>query len=960
MKYLLSLFFIFLLISPSFSAQKYNPITGEIIDYTGPFNAGTLTDGKLCTYESATQQIDCDTTPGAASAAGGLNAVQYNNPVGTLAGTEAAFSFNATNVGIGTSNGQALWHIASTANQVLAQIDDNGVNDPTPALWVKADGNVGIGTTNPGEIFVVGRLIGQRATFTQDSTTGMNVGIGTLSTTHGLYVNSKSGGVRLTVRTEDTSSGPSADLRVFNNETVGISIKMPSAATANPNAQITNTASVPFIITSTGDINFTTPTNVGMGTTIIGDQFIYKRGATAGSILMSDSVGLGTWIAASAVGGGGGSTSPGGGEAAVQYNSSNAFAGDATKFSFNGSNVGIGTSSAAKAFQVGTTAMFNVDSSTGLACLGTSCGLELSSASSAITKLGGAAFTGLSVNNLGLSAAATASIQNGSVAAASNLTFYGGGGTGSDIFFKSTSGTGNGTDDLVFATGTDGSIEAMRVKGANLGIGTVTPGTMLDVSGFIRSTSLTASKCVKTDATGTLISAAADCGSGGSSQWFTKTGTNGNVGIGTYDGIGIGTFMGNAALVVLPTPQGSNVGIGTWNPRSALETNGFQLTGNGVAASSVLVSNSTGIGTWMATTTLNVTATATPGGTPPAMQYNAAGSMGGITNWGSDGTNVGVGTTSFKNSLNMLGNIGIGTIKYDAYLIEAGVNGNMVVQGNIGIGTWKASNSLIVYAAGSGNGGGNIGIGTLAPGVALDVNGTTRISNSGDVYFGGNLGLGTTIPMGTLAVQGSIVQGTVAYTGRAVDTNTVAISGNVGIGTWNPLQQLVITGNVGIGTILSNTLMGNFSPPSPGGQLYVQGNLGVGTFAPSAVVNINSTAAVNLFRVDDNGNGDLDPFVIDQNGNVGIGTTNTQNDRLLIMGGNVGIGTWVPAAALDIKGGLRVFNSVSTVTLKTGANTSCQTTCGTTMAIGAFDTTVTPTPVSMSDASADSCYCLGP
>lgn len=322
---------------------------------------------------------------------------------------------------------------------------------------------------------------------------------------------------------------------------------------------------------------------------------------------------------------------------------------------------------------------------------------------------------------------------------------------------------------------------------------------------------------------------------------------SGNVifgGTGTSN-IGIGTIDPSNSLII----ASGNVGISSLFPGTALDVQGtvrqtaFQLNQSPLAGGNVIVSNSLGVGTWMPPSTLGgITATATPGGSSPQLQYNNAGSMGGITATASDGTNVGIGTVYLGQFLSVKGNVGIGTSSVDAYITQAAVVRQMVIQTNVGIGTWEARNSLIVgNFASSAPGGGNIGIGTLAPGVALDINGTTRYSNSGDTYFGGNLGLGTTIPMGTLAVQGSIVQGTVAYTGQATDTNVVALSGNVGIGTWVPTQNLIIKGNVGIGTTIANTLIGSFAPASPGGQIYVQGNVGLGTLVPGSRLTIGSS-----------------------------------------------------------------------------------------------------------------------
>jgi hypothetical protein len=63
------------------------------------------------------------------------------------------------------------------------------------------------------------------------------------------------------------------------------------------------------------------------------------------------------------------------------------------------------------------------------------------------------------------------------------------------------------------------------------------------------------------------------------------------------------------------------------------------------------------------------------------------------------------------------------------------------------------------------------------------------------------------------------------------------------------------------------------SPPSNAFIIKTSGNVGIATTAPAALLNIASTANQDLFRVDDNGDGDTSPFIIKADGNVGIGTT---------------------------------------------------------------------------------------
>jgi hypothetical protein len=55
------------------------------------------------------------------------------------------------------------------------------------------------------------------------------------------------------------------------------------------------------------------------------------------------------------------------------------------------------------------------------------------------------------------------------------------------------------------------------------------------------------------------------------------------------------------------------------------------------------------------------------------------------------------------------------------------------------------------------------------------------------------------------------------------------------------------------------------------------GNVGITTITPQALLDITSTAAQNLFVINDNGSGDTTPFVVNSDGNVGIGSPNPQS-----------------------------------------------------------------------------------
>lgn len=113
--------------------------------------AGTYQDGKYCTYTSSGTVLNCNSTPTAsATPGGGVNAVQYNAN-GVMGGVENIFSFNATNVGINTTNGKASLEIVKSGTNPLLFLSSSA-GDTGSFIRVNADGNVGLATFTPGKM----------------------------------------------------------------------------------------------------------------------------------------------------------------------------------------------------------------------------------------------------------------------------------------------------------------------------------------------------------------------------------------------------------------------------------------------------------------------------------------------------------------------------------------------------------------------------------------------------------------------------------------------------------------------------------------------------------------------------------------------------------------------------------------------------------------------------------------
>lgn len=266
-------------------------------------------------------------------------------------------------------------------------------------------------------------------------------------------------------------------------------------------------------------------------------------------------------------------------------------------------------------------------------------------------------------------------------------------------------------------------------------------------------------------------------------------------------------------------------------------------------------------------------------------------------------------TTGGVESMRINGNIGIGTTTAQGKFIAMG--------GNIGLGTWAPRTNIEMS--------GNVGIGTVNQAttgqfVVRNAQNNTSIMrlyrNTGLPVFTvsdiGALGGGTSATTYSISDVGNASLGGLSITGA--QTNT---AGNVGISTTTAQAKLLITTTTATGTA-NMELMGLFTHPTwteaASGNHPLIASVGIGTGSVTVgVATVGDVAglaiegppsAVQTGLPYSIWSGSANSGVNRFDGNMGIGTTMTgQTARLAVIGGNVGIGTFIPQGALSVMSG---------------------------------------------------------
>ncbi|MGI5825809.1 MAG: DUF2341 domain-containing protein [Patescibacteria group bacterium] len=563
-----------------------------------------------------------------------------------------------------------------------------------------------------------------------------------------------------------------------------------------------------------------------------------------------------------------------------------------------------------------------------------------------------------------------------------------------------------GSSNLTLRTYNSGNviIESANIwaDGTNVGIGTTNPTQALDVAGQVKATGF----CIGADCKTDWESIGAGYWQRVDTTLSPLTVTNN---IATHGTIGAGTTAPNTAykLDVNGNMQvggtayfAENVGIGTTGNKNKLDVNGSLAVGTyagtySAPTNGAIISGAVGIGTTSPLYTLDVRGSgsfrvdssnarqlsllnaaadrALYLGVPTSGNYSVISTGGNTLHLAlMPQGNVGIGTSSPTQKLDVAGNLRLQGALYDAGNF-AGQAGNLLVSTGTGT-SWIDTTDISVGDAETLNGYhydelpyvNNASDSTLTRSgsgpytLSLNLgNANTwtakqtfdNIDVGGTAYFASNVGIGTTNPNAKLDINGNLHIGT-------GDTNALfvnASTGNVGIGTENPQAILNLSGNLPtIRQDIKRTSGANWTVALNDVHMTndVQ-TISAGKFGIFGSVNLGGTPFTRYLYLGSAPTTDYNnnSFRIYPDGNIGLGGTmnnpgNLSGASLVISSGNVGINTLSPSATLDVAGSLRLQGAfydannssgqAGFVLTSTGTGTSWSTVSG--LSVGNADT----------------------